>query len=79
MTRIQIHLTETQTDALDQLERKTGRNKSELIREAVDAYLAKRQAEHRNAVLDRAANLWEGRADLPDARELRKSWERDLA
>jgi predicted transcriptional regulator len=79
MTRTQIYLTETETAALERLARETGRKKSELIREAVDAYVAKRQAGHRNAVLDRAAGLWAERGELPDARELRKSWERDLA
>lgn len=52
-TRTQIYLTQEQREALDERSAREGRSLAELIREAVDAYLAHGDARAVNEVLDR--------------------------
>ena len=79
MVRTQIYLTEWERAALNALSAETGKKQSELIREAIDEFIAKLSQSRRDMVLDRVAGIWKGRDDLPDFTELRKSWDRDLA
>ncbi len=76
MVRTQIYLTETEKTALNDLAATTGKPQSELIREAVDAFIGQSNKNRREAVLERAAGLWKDRDDLPDFDTLRKQWDR---
>ena len=76
MFRTQVYLTEEERSALKQLGDETGRGQSELIREAIDAYVALRTPERRAAALDEAAGIWRDRDDLPDFAALRREWDR---
>jgi metal-responsive CopG/Arc/MetJ family transcriptional regulator len=77
MVRTQIYLTEEEKRALGDLSRESGKKQSELIREAVDAYIARKQDSYETTVLERAAGMWRDRTDLPDFEKLRDEWERD--
>jgi len=79
MIRTQIYLTEQQRFALNQLSSKSGKNQSELIREAVDTLIFKLDRTNRQAVLDRIAGIWKDRADLPDIDKLRHTLDRNFS
>ena len=75
MIRTQIYLTEVEMNAL-KLSNTTGKKQSELIREAVDEFLVKRNRTARHQVIDDVAGIWQNRVDLPDFNEIRREWDR---
>jgi predicted transcriptional regulator len=76
MVRTQIYLTEEEQAALRSLSRKTGRTQSELIRQAIDSFLAEENEFDRSVLLSQARGLWKDRSDLPDFQALRREWDR---
>ena len=76
MFRTQIYLTEEERVALQKLAKESGRGQSELIREAVDTYVAQQSPARKAAALDDAAGMWRDRDDLPDFAKLRDEWDR---
>jgi metal-responsive CopG/Arc/MetJ family transcriptional regulator len=76
MFRTQVNLTKAQRDGLSALAKATGKRRSELIREAIDALLERYADTRRQTVLDAAAGMWKDRKDLPDFRALRSEWDR---
>ena len=76
MVRTQIYLTEKERTALAGLARKSGRRQSELIREAIDAFVARQDRTHLQEIVRRTAGIWKDRDDLPDFRQLRAEWDR---
>lgn len=81
MTTAQITLTDSQTDALQELARLTGKSEDELLQEAVNVVIkevgeaeAKRQKWLES--LKKAKGMWKDRDDLPDFEQLRKEWDR---
>ena len=76
MIRTQIYLTEEEYKGLKKLSAKTGRPQSELIRDAVDNFLANSKKNQRLNVLQIAKGLWKERTDLPDIRKLREEFDR---
>ncbi len=76
MVRTQIYLTETEVTALDTIAVQKGKKKSELIREAVDALIAKYNKSKRQRILDKTAGMWKDRDDLPDFTKVRDSMDR---
>lgn len=76
MVRTQIYLTDEERRTLARLAKKHGRTQSELIREAVDTYVARQDVVNRKEVLARAAGLWKRRKDLPDFAALRREAQR---
>jgi predicted DNA-binding protein len=65
MERTQIYLNAEEARALERLARRTGRTKSQLIREAIDqTYLGSRHdREHVIAAIRRAAGSWRQRKE----------------
>ncbi|MFO7767524.1 MAG: ribbon-helix-helix protein, CopG family [bacterium] len=76
MRRTQIYLTEEEREALRLLSEREGRPMSELIREAVDRYIARRSASTREEALRNARGIWRDRDDLPDFERLRAEFDR---
>jgi hypothetical protein len=74
MVRKQIHITTTEQKSLRALSKRTGRSQSELIRAALDSFLAGGEQLDRVALLVRG--LWRDRRDLPDFEALRKGFDR---
>jgi hypothetical protein len=61
MRRTQVYLTDLETEALDRESKKTGRTRSQLIREAIGGtYLNQRDAGDLEAVLVETAGAWKG-------------------
>ena len=63
MIRSQVYLTEEERQALARLADETGRPQSELIREAIDAFLARQAPRERRVRLQRALGLWRERVE----------------
>jgi len=78
MVRTQIYLDEGQKTALDKLSAESGATVSELIRRAVDEFIAKRGVDFEDA-LERSFGIWRGRKDIGKTRgyvrKLRSEWE----
>jgi len=77
MNRTQIYLTEEHQSALGTLAERTGRSKSDLIREALDGYIARHSLGRRRQLLQAACGIWRDRDDLPDFAALRREWDRE--
>ena len=77
MERTQIYLTKRQRDELAAIARAAGRNKSELIREAVDRLIDQAGGGRRESVLREVTGMWRDRRDLPDFDAVRAGWDRD--
>jgi predicted DNA-binding protein len=79
MVRTQIYLTEEQQRHLERLADITGRRKSDLIREALDDYLAEHQPKDWKEALEAVRGMWADRDDLDDfVSSLRAGWEKRL-
>lgn len=63
---MQVYLTPEEQRALRALSRRTGRSQSELIREAIDAMLARSDDPERRSQIPQARRLWSDRDDLPE-------------
>ncbi len=76
MVRMQIYLTEDERLGLRILAKSTGRKQADLIREAVDRFLAADSNDRRKDVLNKAAALWEKRNELPEFGAIRRTLDR---
>lgn len=77
MVRTQIYLTEAQQKALRQLAVRERKKQSELIRQAIDQFLADSTQEDRLSLLRQGRGLWKDRQDLPDFAALRREANRE--
>ena len=75
MERTQIYLSEEERRALVTIAGRSGRTQSELIREAVDGFIARYQEGNRRELLRCARGMWKDRADLPDFGVLRREFD----
>lgn len=58
MQRTQIYLSDAERQGLQAMARRSGRSQSELIREAIDAFLERHRPEGRLARLRQGRGLW---------------------
>jgi metal-responsive CopG/Arc/MetJ family transcriptional regulator len=76
MIRTQIYLTSEERDSLKKISEETGKKQSELIREAVDEYVAERRSDRQLEFIEKASGIWESRGDILDYETVRKEWNR---
>lgn len=78
MHRTQIYLTPEERDGLGHLAARTGRTRSDLVREALDRFLREESGRtvERSELLRHGRGLWRDRKDLPDFEGLRREWDR---
>jgi hypothetical protein len=69
MVRTQIYLTEEQKHRLEQMAAITGKRQSDLIRAALDEYLAQHQAKDWKEALEACFGMWAARDDVEDLHE----------
>ncbi|MCG2590697.1 CopG family transcriptional regulator [Rhodohalobacter sulfatireducens] len=75
MIRTQIYITKEEKEALDKLSKERNTTKSNIIREAIDQYVADKETEKKKTIMN-FAGIWKDKKDIPDVRELRKGWGR---
>ncbi len=78
MVRTQIYLEETVSRLIRTIAHQSGKKTSEIIREAVDRYLALYQTNDYLSRLQSAKGMWKDRDDLPDIENLRREWDKRL-
>ena len=78
MTTATIPITQKQKTAITRMAKETERTRAEVIRDAIDAYLAQAHAkkEGQLKLLRSAWGMWKDRTDLPGFEEMRGSWDR---
>ena len=80
MDRTQIYLDSTNKEKLKKIAEETGKTMAELIREAVDQYIANSQESSIKKVIE-SSGLWKDREDIADAaeyvNEMRNKWKSD--
>jgi predicted DNA-binding protein len=79
MVRTQVYLSEEQKRGLERLAATTGKRQSDMIREALDGYLAKHEPKDWREALEAVRGMWADRDDLDELQaDLRMDWERRL-
>jgi len=76
MIRTQVYLTEEESSAITRLSRALGHGKSELIRQAIDEFIDRRDTTNRLKKLRAARGIWAERQDSPDMRKMRAEFDR---
>jgi metal-responsive CopG/Arc/MetJ family transcriptional regulator len=74
MVRTQVYLTEREHRSLDSLAKANACTKSEMIRQAVDEFVARSRHPARLQVLRKVCGIWKGRKELPNIRAMRRAW-----
>jgi Arc/MetJ-type ribon-helix-helix transcriptional regulator len=79
MVRTQVYLTEEQERGLKRLAASSGRKQSELIREAIEGYLAEHRPKDWKGALEACFGMWADRDDVADLHERAgQEWEERL-
>jgi predicted DNA-binding protein len=79
MVRTQVYLSEEQKRGLERLAATTGKRQSDMIREALEVYLARHEPKDWREALEAVRGMWADRDDLDELQaDLRMDWERRL-
>lgn len=79
MERTQIYLTKEQQKAVKSVAERRGKTQSEIIREAINYYIAQQIGDNRRELMHQAAGMWADRDDLPAFfEELRRELDEEL-
>ncbi|MDR9418289.1 CopG family transcriptional regulator [Gracilimonas sp.] len=78
MKRTQIYLTEEEKKAIEKLSDERGTTQSNIIREAIDEYVAKEETKSKKKSIMDFAGIWKDKEDIPDVREMREGWGRRM-
>lgn len=76
MIRTQIYLTDEENSAVTRLAAATGEGKSEIIRNAIDEFIARHDTTSRLSRIQSAFGIWKNKKDVPDIRKLRAEFDR---
>jgi predicted DNA-binding protein len=76
MAETEIILTEHERNALQEISERTGKTESQLIRDAVDRFIALSKNEDRLILIRKARGIWKDRQDLSSLEDLRREWNR---
>jgi len=76
MIRTQIYLTRSEAEGVAKIAANTGKKRSEVIREAIDAYLREEGERDKITRLQRARGLWDDEREF-DLRSLREEFDRE--
>jgi predicted transcriptional regulator len=76
MVRTQIYITEEENTSIARLSQVLGQGKSEIIRQAIDEFIHRRDSTKRIKALQAARGMWADHPDLADARAMRSSFDR---
>ena len=71
MIRTKVYLTESERKALSSMAERSGQSQSQLIRSAVDQYIAEHEGPNRLELLRQGRGMWSQRTDLPEFLALR--------
>ncbi|RYY15603.1 MAG: hypothetical protein EOO36_12445 [Cytophagaceae bacterium] len=75
MQSTQLALSPTDSEAVRQLARRTGKAEAELLHEAVEKLMQQAALENWQVALQQVEGMWADHPDAPDARQLRGEWE----
>ncbi len=78
MIRTQIYLTKKEKKAIERLSDERGTTQSNIIREAIDEYVAEKKPSQKKKSLKDFAGIWKDKKDIPDVDKLRDEWEERL-
>jgi len=76
MVRTQIYITEEESTSIARLSQILGHGKSEIIRQAIDEFIHRRDSTKRLKALQAVRGMWADHPDIPDIRALRTSFDR---
>jgi predicted transcriptional regulator len=76
MVTTSIVLTEQEHTALHTIAQQTGKTQGELLREALEQFIAKFQQTQRQTSLQQARGMWKDRNDLPSVEARRREFDR---
>ena len=79
MVNTSIALTEQEIAAIVAISEQTGITRDEVLREAVEQFIARFPRAGRRALLQQAQGMWRDRKQLPDVGKLRAEFERFTA
>ena len=76
MIKTQIYLTEEENSSISRLSQILGSGKNQIIRQAIDEFILKRETSRRLSALREARGMWADRTDISDLNEQRQSFDR---
>lgn len=79
MVKTQIYLEEQAHKEIRALALDSGKKQSEIIREAIAAYLSKHHPKDTKSKLTQARGIWNGRDDFPDVEKMREELDKRIS
>jgi metal-responsive CopG/Arc/MetJ family transcriptional regulator len=76
MVKTQIYLTEEEGASIVRISKSLGHGKSEIIRQALDEFIERRDSKKRLKALQAARGMWADHESLPDLKAMRGSFDR---